>query len=166
MLEEVDCFPVQTSASALYVDFMLALSGTIVAASGRDCLWGAAFRCSWLIKALPPRWRRDIALLRGGAPIAEFFQLTGEQMRDKVIASANTSAQHFDAALALLNDQSFGPLQAAILRSGVSVVQLLPTDTQLTGISGCYCLSGRLLKNESAYSRQRFPQSCGRRRAE
>jgi hypothetical protein len=39
LLEEVDFFPVQTSTSALYVEFMLALTGTVVAASGRDCLW-------------------------------------------------------------------------------------------------------------------------------
>src|SRR5271163_4494921 len=38
LLKDVDFFPVQTSTSALYVDFILALTSTVVAASGRDCL--------------------------------------------------------------------------------------------------------------------------------
>ena len=38
LLEEVDFFPVQVSTSPVYVDFMLALTSTIVAGSGRDCL--------------------------------------------------------------------------------------------------------------------------------
>jgi 2-polyprenyl-3-methyl-5-hydroxy-6-metoxy-1,4-benzoquinol methylase len=42
LVEEVDFFPVQTSTSPLYVDFMLALTSTVVSASGRDCLWARA----------------------------------------------------------------------------------------------------------------------------
>src|SRR5262249_44676845 len=39
LLEEPDFFPVYTSTSQIYIDFMVRLTGTIVAASGRDCLW-------------------------------------------------------------------------------------------------------------------------------
>ncbi|MGA8617190.1 MAG: class I SAM-dependent methyltransferase [Candidatus Sulfotelmatobacter sp.] len=37
LLEEVDFFPVHTSTSQLYVDFMIVLTGSVVRASGRDC---------------------------------------------------------------------------------------------------------------------------------
>jgi SAM-dependent methyltransferase len=49
----------------------------------------------------------DSALLRGGSPIAEFFQLTGEQIRDKVLAAGALGAERFEAALALLDDPTF-----------------------------------------------------------
>jgi hypothetical protein len=39
LLEEVDFFAVHTSTSQLYVDFMVALTGAVVAPSGRDCFW-------------------------------------------------------------------------------------------------------------------------------
>lgn len=108
LLEEVDFFPVQTSTSALYVDFMLALTGTVVAASGRDCLWARSLPALVADQGLAEvGGEGDIALLRGGSPIAEFFKLTGDQMRDKVIASANLSAERFDSALALLDDPKF-----------------------------------------------------------
>jgi hypothetical protein len=39
--------------------------------------------------------------------MAEFFQLTEEQIREKVISSGAWSADRFDAGLALLNDRKF-----------------------------------------------------------
>jgi SAM-dependent methyltransferase len=114
LLEEVDFFPVKTSASALYVDFMLALTGTVVAASGRDCLWARILPELVAQRGLTEvEGEGDIALLRGGSPMAKFFQLTGKQMRDKVIASGNLSGERFDAAVALLDDPRFWALAGA-----------------------------------------------------
>jgi SAM-dependent methyltransferase len=108
LLEEVDFFPVQTSTSPLYVDFMLALTSTIVAASGRDCLWARALPALVAERGLADvGGEGDFAFLRGGSPMAEFFQLTDEQMRDKVISSGALSAERFDAGLALLDDPKF-----------------------------------------------------------
>jgi len=42
LLQDVDFFPVHTSSSQLYVDFMLALTTNVVRASGRDCFWARA----------------------------------------------------------------------------------------------------------------------------
>jgi SAM-dependent methyltransferase len=108
LLEEVDFFPVQTSRSALYVDFMLALTGTIVAASGRDCLWARALPALVAQRGLADvDGEGDLALLRGGSPLAEFFKLTGDQMRDRVISSGALSPERFDAGMALLDDPKF-----------------------------------------------------------
>ena len=108
LLEEVDFFPVKTSTSPVYVDFMLALTSTIVAASGRDCLWARALPALVAERGLTDvGGEGDFAILRGGSPMAEFFQLSGEQMRDKVISSGALSGKRFDAGLALLNDPKF-----------------------------------------------------------
>jgi SAM-dependent methyltransferase len=108
LLEEVDFFPVQTSTSPLYVDFMLALTSTVVAASGRDCLWARALPALVAERGLDDvGGEGDFAILRGGSPMAEFFQLSGEQMRDKIISSDALSAERFDAGLALLDDPKF-----------------------------------------------------------
>jgi hypothetical protein len=48
LLEEVDFFPVHTSTSQLYVDFMVALTNNVVRASGRDCFWARVCRDWWL----------------------------------------------------------------------------------------------------------------------
>jgi SAM-dependent methyltransferase len=114
LLEEVDFFPVQTSTSPLYADFMLALTSTVVAPSGRDCLWGRVLPALVAERGLADvGGEGDIALLRGGSPIAEFFQLTGEQMRDAVIAAGALSAERFDAGMALLDDPKFWALAGA-----------------------------------------------------
>jgi SAM-dependent methyltransferase len=108
LLEEVDFFPVQTSASALYVDFMLALTSTVVAGSGRDCLWARRLPALVAEQGLAEiGGEGDFALLRGGSPVAQFFQLTGQQMRDRVITAGAMSEERFDAAMALLDDPSF-----------------------------------------------------------
>ncbi len=108
LLEEVDFFPVQTSTSPLYIDFMLALTGTVVAASGRDCLWARVLPALVSEQGLADvDGEGDLALLRGGSPMAELFQLTGEQMRHKIISSAALPAERFDAGLALLDDPKF-----------------------------------------------------------
>jgi SAM-dependent methyltransferase len=126
LLEEVDFFPVQTSASPLYVDFMLALTSTIVAPSGRDCLWARALPALVADQGLADMGGEgDFAILRGGSQMAKFFQLSGEQMREQVISSGALSADRFDAAFALLDDPKFWAFAGA----GIAVWGRRPDDT-------------------------------------
>jgi hypothetical protein len=114
LLEEPDFFPVYTSPSPLYVDFMVALVNTVVAASGRDNFWARALPGLVAGQGLTEvGGEGDIALLHGGSPIAELFQLTGEQICDKMLAAGELSAERFEAALALLNDPTFWALAGA-----------------------------------------------------
>jgi len=108
LLEEVDFFPVHTSTSELYVDFMMAVTGTVVAASGRDCLWARALPSLVSEMGLSQvGGEGDFAVLRGGSPMAEFFYLTAEQMRDRMLAAEALSAERLDKALELLKDSNF-----------------------------------------------------------
>jgi hypothetical protein len=108
LLEDMDFFPVHTSASKLYVDFMVALSGNIVRRSGRGCFWGRAL--PGLVADMGLRQvggEGDFFVLQGGSPIAEFFSLTAEQMREKIIESGDLSADRLDEALELLRSPAF-----------------------------------------------------------
>ena len=102
LLEEVDFFPVHTSTSQLYIDFMVALTGNVVRASGRDCFWARAL--PGMVAGMGLRdvgGEGDFSLLQGGGPVAEFFALTAEQMRERIIASGDMSEARLDEALVL-----------------------------------------------------------------
>jgi SAM-dependent methyltransferase len=108
LLEDVDFFPVHTSASQLYVDFMVALTGNVVRASGRDCFWARAL--PGLVAGmglLQVGGEGDFSVLQGGSPVAEFFSLTAEQMRERIIGSGELSADRLDEALGLLKSPDF-----------------------------------------------------------
>ena len=125
LLEEPDFFPVYTSLSQLYVEFMVALVNTVVRASGRDCFWARALPALVAGQSLTEvGGEGDIALLHGGSPMAEFFQLSGVQIRDKVLAAGAFSAERFAAALALLDDPTFWAFAGA----GIAVWGRRPMD--------------------------------------
>lgn len=108
LLEEVDFFPVHTSSSQLYVDFMVALTGNVVRASGRDCFWARAL--PELVAGMGLRQvggEGDFSVLQGGSPVAEFFSLTADQMRERIIESGDLSADRLDEALGLLKSPDF-----------------------------------------------------------
>jgi SAM-dependent methyltransferase len=108
LLEEVDFFPVRTSTSQLYKDFMVALSGNVVRASGRDCFWARAL--PGLVAGMGLQQvggEGDFSVLQGGSPVAEFFSLTAEQMRERMLAAGELSAEQLDEALRLLNSPDF-----------------------------------------------------------
>ncbi len=108
LLEEVDFFPVHTSSSQLSVDFMVALTGNVVRASGRDCFWARAL--PGMVAGMGLRQvggEGDFPVLPGGLPVAEFFSLTVEQMRDRIIGAAELSADRLDEALGLLKSPDF-----------------------------------------------------------
>ena len=108
LLEEVDFFPVHASTSQIYTDFMVALTGNVVKASGRDCFWARAL--PGLVAGMGLRevgGEGDFSLLQGGSPVAEFFTITAEQMREQVLASGELSEDRLDEALKLLKSPDF-----------------------------------------------------------
>jgi SAM-dependent methyltransferase len=108
LLEEVDFFPVQTSSSQVYVDFMLSFTANVVKASGRDCLWARALPS--LVAGMGLQnvgGEGDFSVLQGGSPVAEFFALSAEQIRERILASGDLTEARLDGALALLKSPDF-----------------------------------------------------------
>lgn len=108
LLEEVDFFPVHTSDSAEYREFMVALTDTVVKASGRDCFWARELPQMVAGTGLSNvGGEGDFSLIQGGSPMAEFFALTAEQMRERMIASGAIGVEKIDRALELLASPTF-----------------------------------------------------------
>jgi len=126
LLEEVDFFPVHASTSRLYTDFMVRLTETVMAASGRDGFWARALPALVTDQGLDEvDTDGDLAILRGGSPWARFLQLSARQVRDKVVSGSGTmTAERFDAALALLDDPTFWAFAGA----GIAVWGRRPSD--------------------------------------
>jgi len=108
LIEEPDFFPVEASTSQLYIDFMMALTRTILAPSGRDGCWARTLPtllAELRLSAIGAEG--DFTILNGGSPMAEFFQVSAQQMRDEIISSGALNAERFDAAVTLLEDPKF-----------------------------------------------------------
>lgn len=87
---------------------MVALTDTVVTASGRDCFCARALPQIVSKSGLSSvGGEGDFALIQGGSPMAEFFTLTAEQMRDRMISSGAIDAEGIDSALALLASTDF-----------------------------------------------------------
>jgi SAM-dependent methyltransferase len=111
LLEEPDFFPVLTSTSQLYIDFIIAFTDNVVRASGRDAFWARAL--PGLVAGMGLRQiggEGDFPVLRAGSPIAEFYSLSAQQIRKRIIGSGALSAGRFDEALKLLKSPDFWAL--------------------------------------------------------
>jgi hypothetical protein len=107
-VEELDLFPVHASSSQLYIDFTVAKAKIIAVPSGRDFFWARALPALVAEQGLIEIGAAgEFAVFNGGSPQAEFQQLSGEQMREKIISSGALSIERFDAAMMLLNDPTF-----------------------------------------------------------
>jgi hypothetical protein len=62
----------------------------------------------------------DFSVLQGGSPVAEFFSLTAEQIRERITGSRELSADRLDEALGLLKSPDFWPSEAGAWRCGVN----------------------------------------------
>jgi SAM-dependent methyltransferase len=115
LVEDVDFFPLLTSTSPVYRDFMLALARAVVLrASGRDCFWARALPA--LVAGMGLRQtgaEGDFQVIQGGSPLAEFFSLTATQMRDRILESRDLDEGRLDEALDLLKDPGFWGLGGA-----------------------------------------------------
>jgi len=115
LLEEVDFFPIHTSSSQVYTDFMTGLTRAVVAASGGDCFWARDLPALVANQDLVEvNASGDQFVLRGGSPWAKFLALSATQIRDTMTGSSETlSAEQLDKALALLDDPTFWALAGA-----------------------------------------------------
>src|SRR5262249_23373721 len=103
LIEEVDFFPVHASSSDIHSKFMSALVNTVVEASGRDCFWARELPA--MVAAMDVDdvgAEGDFSVIRGGSFMAEFFSLTAEQMRDRILQTGALRETEFDAGLKLL----------------------------------------------------------------
>lgn len=108
LLEEVDFFPVHASSSKAYSDFMTALTSVVVRAPGCGCFWARALPDLVAgMGLLQVGGEGDFSILQGGSPIAEFYALTADQMRERMLKSGVQSTRQLDHALGLLNDPGF-----------------------------------------------------------
>ncbi|WP_083335565.1 MULTISPECIES: class I SAM-dependent methyltransferase [unclassified Rhizobium] len=108
LVEEVDFFPVHASPSADYSDFMTALVNTVVKASGRDCFWARALPKTIAGMGLSNVGAEgDYSILQGGSPVAEFFKLTAEQMKERMFDAGTIDPSTFARSMRLLSDPTF-----------------------------------------------------------
>jgi ubiquinone/menaquinone biosynthesis C-methylase UbiE len=108
LIEEVDFFPVHASSSAAYREFMTALVNTVVEASGRDCFWARALPEIVAVMDVDEiGGEGDFSIIRGGSPAAEFFALTAEQIRERLLESGAIDANSLEHALKLLASPDF-----------------------------------------------------------
>lgn len=126
LVEDVDFFPVHTSTSSVYVDFMQALAKAVVLqASGRDCFWARALPA--LIAGMGLREtgaEGDFQVIQGGSALAEFYSLTATQMRERILETGDLSESRLDEALDLLKEPGFWALGGA----GVAVWGRRPAE--------------------------------------
>jgi SAM-dependent methyltransferase len=117
LVEGMDFFPIHTASSQLYIDLIVGLANVIASAGGNDFA-GRALPAIVAKQGLTDvQAEGDFAILNGGSPIAEFFQLSALQVRDGIVGSGAVSAAQFDAAIALLEDPgfwAFGPGGVAV----------------------------------------------------
>lgn len=108
LVEEPDFYPVHAGHAGsppLYARFMDALTRAVVATTGRDCYWARGLPSLLIRHGLQDvQAAAEVAVLRGGGPLARFYQLSGRQARPRVLDGAYMPAADYDAALALLDD--------------------------------------------------------------
>ena len=108
LIEEPDFYPVHAQhcgSPPLYARFMDALTRAVVAATGRDCYWARGLPTLLANHGLGNiQSAAEVAVLRGGGPLARFYQLSGRQARQHVLDAGLINAADYDAALALLDD--------------------------------------------------------------
>lgn len=107
LVEEPDFYPVHAAHAGsppLYAKFMDALTRTVVAATGRDCYWARGLPALLVGHGLQDvQAAAEVAVLRGGGPLARFYRLSGQQARQRVLDGGLMDAADYDAALALLD---------------------------------------------------------------
>lgn len=108
LVEEPDFYPVHAGHSGsppLYAQFMDALTRSVVSATGRDCYWARGLPALLAGHGLQNlQAAAEVAVLRGGEALARFYQLSGQQARQRVLDTGLISTADYDAALGLLGD--------------------------------------------------------------
>ncbi|WP_340609694.1 class I SAM-dependent methyltransferase [Xenorhabdus bharatensis] len=114
LLEDIDFFPINTSSSAVYREFMTALANAMATSSGRD---GFCMRNLPKIIATTELTQvggeGDLPVIQGGGAAAKFVELTAVQIREKMLADSSLSLDKFERGLQLLNSPDFWAFGAA-----------------------------------------------------
>jgi hypothetical protein len=87
---------------------MVAFVGNVVRPAGGDAFWGRAL--PGVVAEMGLRQvggEGDFPVLQGGSPVAEFYSLSAEQIRERIIESGELSAERLDEALELLKSPDF-----------------------------------------------------------
>jgi len=114
LLEENDFFPFYTSTSQLYIDFMVALVENVVRPAGGNAYLGRQLPAMVAEMGLQQvSGEGDFPVLRGGSPVAQFYSLSAEQIRERIIESGELSPERLDEALELLKSPDFWAFGAA-----------------------------------------------------
>ena len=115
VFEEVDFFPLQLSSSQTYTAFMSELARVAVAGSGGDCFWARK-----ILGEVGRLGLEDVGVegdqffVQGGVGWAEFFSLTAQQVRARMVSPEGAlTDEAFDAGIALLADPGFIELGVA-----------------------------------------------------
>jgi len=104
LLEENDFFPFYTSTSQLYIDFMITFVENVVRPAGGNAYLGRALPAMLAEMGLQRvSGEGAFAVLQGGSPVAEFYSLSAEQIRERIIESGELTAHSGDC------DQPFRP---------------------------------------------------------
>ena len=93
---------------------MVSLTGNVVRASGRDCFWARVL--PGLVSGMGLRQvggEGDFSVPQGGSPVAEFFSLTAEQMRERIIESESSVRTGLTKPLDFSSPPIFGRSAAA-----------------------------------------------------
>jgi ubiquinone/menaquinone biosynthesis C-methylase UbiE len=108
LLEENDFFPFYTSTSQLYIDFMGAFVENVVRPAGGNAYLGRQLPAMVAEMGLRQvSGEGDFPVLQGGLPVAEFYSLSAEQIRERIIESGELSQERLDEALELLKSPDF-----------------------------------------------------------
>jgi hypothetical protein len=87
---------------------MSALAKTLGGASGGDFFWARELPRTMAAMELDEvAAEGDFPVFRGGSPMAEFFSLTAEQMRESIVRPGTLDEAGLDEALALLTSPDF-----------------------------------------------------------
>lgn len=114
-LDDCASFSLSGSTDHLYVRALRAWIAAL-ARTGTDYEWARSFpeplvRCGLVDVGAEV----DVPVLRGGSPVAEFWSLTIEFLRPRIVAAGDLSNGEIDDARALLADPAFWDLSPAFV---------------------------------------------------
>jgi SAM-dependent methyltransferase len=115
LLEDVDFFPTLAAIDRGFAEAMRALADEVGAAVGHGGVWAA--RALPAMLEVPELEGLDVEAvvdtLRGATPMAEFWRITGAQMRARVERAGAIDMDVFDSVMTKLGDSAFWSLSCA-----------------------------------------------------
>lgn len=108
LIEEADYFPLEAVPKSAYRAFMESLVGTLSSESGGSAYWARALLEKITGSELDKIGAQcDTQIVQGATPLAELYALTGQQVRERMIASGTISSEQFNEALTSLDSPDF-----------------------------------------------------------